>query len=101
MFMVSAMYFVYMLLKGKKIDVKGSLKNPNIYFMSLLLVFGDKLLFEANANPNSSVVVMTLFKQSSVLVTIISGKLIYKEKNILRKIICAAIIIIGILLAAI
>ena len=42
---------------------------------------------------------MTLIKQCSVLVTIAVGKIVYKEKHILRKLICAGIILVGILLA--
>lgn len=99
MLMVSLMYLGYIIFKKQKPDIRGSLKNPYIYIMSILLVFGDRLLFDANANAESSVVVMTLIKQSSVLVTIASGKIIYKEKNILRKTICAAVIIAGILIA--
>ena len=38
--------------------------------MSLSLIIGDKLLFEANANPASEVTLMTLIKQSSVIVTV-------------------------------
>ena len=67
--------------------------------MSFFLVFGDRLLFIANADPDSKVTVMTLIKQCSVLVTIAVGKIVYKEKHILRKLICAGIILAGILLA--
>lgn len=101
MFILSVMYLAYILLRGKKLDVKGSLKNPWIYAMSILLVLGDRLLFTANADPDSKVTVMTLIKQCSVLVTIGAGKILYGEKNILRKVISAVIIVCGILLAAV
>ena len=67
--------------------------------LSIMLIVADKMLFIANADPNSKVTIMTLLKQSSVFVTIISGKLIYKEKHILYKSLCALIIFVGIVLA--
>ena len=67
--------------------------------LSIMLIVADKMLFIANADPNSKVTIMTLLKQSSVFVTIISGKLIYKEKHILYKSMCALIVFVGIVLA--
>lgn len=99
MLLLSAMYFVYIHIKGGRVDFKSGLKNPGIYVISALLIFGDKLLFIANSYPESRVTLMTLIKQSSVIVAIISGKLIYKEKNILYKTMCAAVVIAGILTA--
>ncbi|MBQ3178300.1 MAG: EamA family transporter [Clostridia bacterium] len=96
---LSVMYLVYMFLKKQKPDIRGCLKNPWIWLMSLFLVFGDRLLFIANADPDSKVTVMTLVKQCSVLVTIAAGKILYKEKYILRKLFCAGIILAGIVLA--
>ena len=58
----------------------------------------DKCLFIANGYPESQVTVMTLIKQVSVIVAIIGGKFVFKEKNILHKTICAAIIVTGILI---
>ena len=58
----------------------------------------DKALFIANGYPESQVTIMTMIKQSSVIIAILSGKFIFREKNILQKMICAAIIIIGILI---
>lgn len=101
MLLLSAMYFVYIHAKGGRIDFKNGLKTPGIYVISALLIFGDKLLFIANSDPESKVTVMTLIKQCSVIVTIIAGKLVYKEKNIIYKTICAAIVVAGILTAVI
>lgn len=99
MLMLSAFYLGYILLSGKKVDVKGCIKYPGIYILSFLLVIGDKLLFTANADPASKVTIMTLINQSSVIVTIAAGKIVYKEKNIAYKTVCALIIMAGILLS--
>ena len=67
--------------------------------MSVSLIVGDKLLFEANANPASEVTVMTIIKQSAVIVTVLTGWLIFKEKHILYKMMCAGIVLSGIFIA--
>ncbi|MBE7022293.1 MAG: DMT family transporter [Ruminococcaceae bacterium] len=100
MLMLSAMYFIYIHIKGEKLDVRGCAKNPYIYILSFLLVVGDRLLFMANSYESSQVTVMTLIKQSAVIVAILSGKFVYGEK-IARKLWCAGIIIFGIVLAVI
>ncbi len=91
-------YGVILLIKKEKISVKSIYGNYWIPLMSLSLVFGDKLLFEANANPSSEVTLMTLIKQSSVIVTVLTGWIVFKEKNILYKLMCAGIVTIGILI---
>lgn len=100
MLMLSAMYFIYVRIKGEKLDVRGCAKNPYIYILSFLLVVGDRLLFIANSYESSQVTIMTLIKQSAVIVAILSGKFVYGEK-IARKLWCAGIIIFGIALAVI
>ena len=100
MLMLSAMYYIYICIKGKKIDVIGCAKNPYIYILSFLLIAGDQLLFIANSDQSSQVTIMTLIKQSSAIVAILSGKLVYGEK-IARKLWCAGIIIFGIVLSVI
>ena len=101
MLLLSVFYLVYMLIKKEKPQLKQALTNPWLYLLSLSLILGDRLLFIANADPESKVTLMTLIKQSSAVITIILGKLIYNEKNITRKLICAAVIILGIFLATI
>ncbi len=99
MLLLSAMYLFYIIVKREKVNIKSCATNPYIYIISFLLFLGDRLLFVANADPNSKVTIMTLIKQSSAIVTIIAGKVIYKEKNILYKAFCAGIIIFGIVLS--
>lgn len=77
-------------------DVKGAVKNYWIWILSILFIIADRALFVANANPNSRITVMTLIKQSGCIVTIVAGKVLFKEKNIRYKFLCAVIIILGI-----
>ena len=94
-----AIYGVIILIRREKISIKSIKTNYWIPIMSLSLILGDRLLFEANANPESQVTIMTIIKQSSVIVTVMTGWLVFKEKNILYKIMCASIVLAGIFIA--
>ena len=99
MLILSLMYLAYILIKKEKLELKKALTNPWIYALSFSLVLGDRLLFIANSDPASKVTIMTLIKQCSAIVTIVLGKIIYHEKHITKKLLCALIILIGIALA--
>ena len=92
-------YGAVLLVTHEKVSVKALKNNFWIPLLSLSLVFGDRLLFEANASPLSEVTLMTVIKQSSVVVTVLTGWLIYKEKDILYKLMCTAIVLSGIFVA--
>ena len=95
LFLVS-FYFLYILFTRTRIRVKESLKNPMIWLLAIMFVIADRALFIANQDPNSRVSIMTLIKQSGAIVTILSGRFIFKEKNTTHKLICAGVIIAGI-----
>lgn len=101
MLLTSLFYLSYMMIKREQIEIKKVFTNPWVYLLSFSLVFGDRLLFIANQDTESKITVMTILKQSSAVVTILLGKLIYKEKNIAKKLLCALIIICGIALSVI
>lgn len=92
-------YGIYLLVTRTKVDLKNVWKNYWIWILSILFIVADRALFLANANPDSRVTIMTLIKQSGCLVTILAGKFIFKEKNIGYKLICAAVIVAGIVVA--
>ena len=69
--------------------------------MAFTLIIGDKVLFIANGIPESQVSVMTVIKQFSTIETILLGKILYKEKNIMKKILWSLLIIVGIILTII
>ncbi len=99
MLFLVVLYLCYMIVTRTKINRKNLFKNYWLIIMSVLFVLADKALFEACKYENSSVITMTLIKQCSVIVTIIGGKLFFKEKNIPYKLMCAAIIIAGIVIS--
>ena len=101
MLYLTLFYFLYIIIKKEKINVKKCLRCPWIYILSVLFIIADRAMFIANTDENSTIVVMTLIKQSSVLVSILLGRIIYKEKNILYRILCALLIISGIVISVI
>ena len=92
-------YVGYILITKTKIRWIQTFKNHWIWILSLLFIIADRALFMANGMEESRVTVMTLIKQSGSLVTILAGKFIFKEKNIRYKLICAGVIITGIVVA--
>ena len=100
MFFSVIFYAVIIIVKKEKVSVKTLKTNFWIPLMGFLLVFGDRLLFIANSSPKSKVTVMTLLLQCSVVITVILGKIIYKEKHFLYKLLCASIIIAGIVIGS-
>ena len=95
-----AYYVIYICIRRIKIE-RSIVKNGWVWLLAVLFVAGDKALFMANGIPESSVSVMTLIKQSSCIITIIGGKLIFKEKDTGYRLFCAAVIIAGIVLGTI
>ena len=99
MFFTALLYGIILLSKKERISVKSIKSNYWIPLMSASLILGDRLLFEANAYPGSEVTLMTIIKQASVIVTVLTGWLVFKEKHILYKTMCALIVVSGILIA--
>jgi len=89
-------YLIYIIVTKTKIRWVYTFKNYWIWLLSFLFIVADRALFIANGMEASRITVMTLIKQSGCLVSILAGKFIFKEKNIGYKLICAGIIIIGI-----
>ena len=92
-------YGGYILMTREKVRFVSALKNYWIWLLSLLFVIGDRALFIANQFPDSRVTVMTLLKQVCCIVTILAGKFLFREKKILYKLFCAAVIITGMVIA--
>ncbi|MBE7039617.1 MAG: DMT family transporter [Ruminococcaceae bacterium] len=99
MLFMTLIYGAVLLIRKEKISVKNLKTNYWIPIMSISLVIGDRILFVANAHPLSEVTVMTVIKQASVIVTVLTGWLAFKEKHILYKIMCTLIVLAGIFIA--
>jgi len=101
MLYLAAFYGLYILITRQRINFKKCVRSPYIWLLSLLFVVADRAMFIANSYENSTIVVMTLIKQSSVLVTILMGKIIFKEKNIVKRSLCALLVVVGIVISVV
>ncbi len=95
LFFMVIFYLLHIVVKRIHIDIRSIYKNYWIIILAVLFVAGDKCLFIANRT--GSVIPMTLIKQCAVIITILGGRLIFKEKNTLFKILCAIVVICGIM----
>lgn len=98
LFFLTLFYWLIILIKNKNVQFKKLKKNYWIPLAAITLIVGDRFLFIANENPDSKVVIMTLLKQISVIEGIVLGKILFKEKNIIKKLLCSILIIFGIIL---
>lgn len=93
------LYLVFILVTRTPVRIKSVLGNKWVWLLSILFVIADRALFLANGMAGSRITVMTLIKQSGCVVTILAGRFLFKEKNTTHKLICALIIIAGIVIA--
>ena len=98
MLFLAALSAAFLLFRKEKISFHPLKTNFWVPLMSLTLVYGDLLWFAAQKDPNSQLLLITLLNQSSILFTLLIGRIFFKEKDILYKLFCAAIIVSGIVL---
>lgn len=91
-------YLVYILISRSPVNWKRAFCNKWVWLLSLLIVVADRALFVANGMAGSRITVMTLLKQAGCVVTILAGRYLFREKNTTHKLICAAVIIAGIVI---
>lgn len=98
MLFLTIAYWIILIIKEKKISFNKVKKNYWIPIVALCLIMGDRFLFIANEIPESKVSIMTILKQISTIEVIILGKFMFKEKNIIKKLLCSILVIFGIAL---
>lgn len=91
-------YLAFILISRTPVNWKRAVCNKWVWLLSLLIVIADRALFVANGMEGSKVTVMTLLKQAGCVVTILAGRFLFREKNTGHKLVCAAIIIAGIVI---
>lgn len=95
---LTLMYLLFILITKTPVQMKSVLKNYWIWLLSILIVIADRALFLANGMEGSRITVMTLLKQAGCVVTILAGRFLFREKNTGHKLLCAAIMIMGIVM---
>ncbi len=96
---LTLMYLAFILLTRTPIKASGVIRNKWVWLLSLLVVVADRALFLANGAEGSRITVMTLIKQSGCVVTILAGRFLFREKDTAHKLVCAAVIVAGIVIA--
>lgn len=96
---LALMYLVFIFMTRTPIHIGSILKNYWVWILSVLIVAADRALFLANGMDGSRVTVMTLLKQAGCVVTILAGRFLFHEKNTGHKLVCAVIIIMGIVMS--
>lgn len=98
---LSIYYWLILIFKEKNFNIKTLKTNYWILIVSVCSVIGDRLLFIANENASSKVIIMALLKQLSVVISIILGRIFFKEKDILKKLLYSLLIIFGVIMVTI
>ena len=99
MLLLVIFYGICYFFDKNRAPVKELRPNWWILLLAIMFVIGDRCLFIANGYEESKVTIMTLIKQSACFVTIALGYFVYKEKGIGKKVICAAVVLTGIVIA--
>lgn len=98
MFFLVLFYLLYILFTRTTVRMGSVARNKWVWMLSVIFVIADRALFIANGIPGSRVTVMTLLKQAGCVVTILAGRYLFQEKETTHKLICALIIIMGIMI---
>lgn len=93
--------WLYVLVRNIKINFKKSFKNPWIYLYSISMVVADRILFIVNSISESEISIISLLKQISIIIMILGGGMLFKEKNLKYKLICSLVIIMGLIVIVI
>ena len=90
-------YFIIQCLKKKQILCKKSdWLNIFIYGSAVIMIVADSFLFNAFMDVNNKASIMAVMKQLSIIVSVIFGGLMFKEKDLKSRLYYIAIIMIGI-----
>lgn len=98
---LTLLYLIFIAATRTPIRIKSVLKNYWIWILSILIVIADRALFLANGMEGSRITVMTLLKQAGCVVTILAGRFLFREKDTGHKLVCAGIMIVGIVMGVV
>ena len=69
--------------------------------MGIGLFVADVMLFRAYKVPGSQLITISVISKLKAVITVVAGIFIFKEKNILKKIIFSLIVVLGVILISI
>jgi transporter family protein len=101
LFAFSLIFFAIDRCKEKRFLVEESdFKNYWIYLVAITLFVGDCLLFLSYRMPNASLVTITVVSKLKTIIGAVVGVFVFKEKNIIAKIIISLIVVAGIIMVS-
>ncbi|MFO7657363.1 MAG: DMT family transporter [Bacteroidales bacterium] len=90
--------FVFFIWFPKRKQNKSFRLSPYIFLIGIFLSVSDFLYFYALSYPESLLAVVSVMRRSSVIISFISGALLFHEGNMRKKAIALAGILIGVIL---
>lgn len=98
-FVFSCMFFAFECVKNKQLLLKKSdFKNWWIYITGITLFLGDIFLFLSYKMTGSKMIIITSLSKFKVVVAVMLGIWLFKEKNVLKKILISLLVFAGVLL---
>ena len=98
----SWIFFAVLRIKDKSLSIrKDDLKNFWVYLIGIFLFVGDFWLFQAYKVPNSQMITISILSKLKIVITVLAGIVIFKEKNVLKKLLFTFLVVIGAILISI
>jgi transporter family protein len=98
----SWIFYLILRFKDRSLTLtKDDLKNYWIYLIGIFLFVGDFWLFQAYKVPGSQMITISILSKLKIVVSILAGIIIFKEKNIIKKLILTILVVIGAILISI
>ena len=100
-FAFSSIFFAIECVKNKKVLLKKSdFKNYWIYIVGIALFLGDFFLFLSYTMTGSKMIIITTLSKFKVVVAVFLGIFLFKEKNVLKKMLISLLVFAGVLLVS-
>lgn len=95
---ITLFFFGMCCYKKKMLVKKEDWKNVFMYAFPFILIFMDSLLFKGLMDPNSKASLVSIIKQLSLVVSVVVGGLLFKEKNLKNRLYYLGFILCGIVI---
>ena len=95
---LTIVFAVYCFKNKKFMATKRDWQNIYIYAFAIILIVADQFLFRGLMDPHSKASIVSILKQISLIVSVVFGALIFKEKGLKNRLFYIAIILIGIVI---
>ena len=98
----SVLFFVIDCIKQRQfLIVKKDLKNFYIYIVGIFIFLADIMLFSAYKVAGSQLITISVLSKLKIIVTVLAGIIIFKEKNIWIKLFLSLLVVIGAVMIAV